>query len=163
MKDQNTALDLALERQLKAPPAKVWRALTEPDLLRQWFAPRPWRVTDVTLDPRPGGRVHLRMAGPDDEPEDCVAEPDDTGGCVLIAEPERRLAWTDALSEGFRPKPAPGFMTADIRLDADGGGTLYRVRVLHKDGADAEKHREMGFDQGWGTCAAQLDEIAQTL
>ncbi len=164
MKDVNDSLDLTLERRLKAPPAKVWRAMTEPDLMKQWFAPRPWRVTHVAIDPQPGGEFHLKMAGPNDEPEDCLAEPgaEDDRGCVLVAEPERRLVWTDSVGPGFRPRGS-GFMTADIRLSADGDGTLYSVRVLHKDGADRDKHREMGFEDGWGTCASQLDEVASRL
>ncbi len=165
MKDSDDSLDLTLERRLKAPPAKVWRAMTEPELLKQWFAPRPWRVTDVSVDPRPGGAFHLKMAGPDDEPEECLADPADAAddrGCVLVAEPERRLVWTDSMGPEFRPKGS-GFMTADIRLAPDGDGTRYSVRVLHKDGADRDRHREMGFEDGWGTCASQLDEVAPGL
>lgn len=162
MKDLNNDLDLMLERRLAAPPAKVWRALTEPELLKQWFAPKPWRTVEVAIDPRPGGRFFTRMAGPGGEAEECAAEGSEAGGCVLVAELGRRLVWTDALSEGFRPNPS-AFMTADISLEPDGNGTLYRVRVLHKDGADRERHREMGFAEGWGTCADQLGELVRGL
>ncbi len=162
MKDLNENLDLVLERQLKAPPAKVWRALTEPELLKQWFAPRPWRITEVALELHPGGRFHTRMVGPDGEAEDCVTDPETDAGCVLLVEPERRLVWTDGLAAGFRPVPG-GFMTADMRLAPSGGGTDYRVLVLHKDADDRKRHLEMGFESGWGTVAAQLDEVACAL
>lgn len=162
MKDMNDKLDLVLERRLKAPPAKVWRALTEPELLKQWFAPRPWRTVEAEIDPRPGGRFHTRMVGPEGEAEACVSDDEAAAGCILVAETERRLVWTDALGEGFRPTGS-AFMTADIRLEPDGEGTLYRVLVLHKDGADREKHREMGFEEGWGACADQLDALTQEL
>ncbi|MDG4830956.1 SRPBCC family protein [Solwaraspora sp. WMMD1047] len=42
---------LRIERRLGHPPAKVWRALTEPDELRHWFP------AEVRLEPRAGGRI----------------------------------------------------------------------------------------------------------
>jgi uncharacterized protein YndB with AHSA1/START domain len=156
-------LDLTLERRMAASPANVWRCMTEPELMKQWFAPRPWRVVNVEIDPRPGGRFYLKMQGPDGEDEECIDEnPDAEAGCVLAAEPERRLVWTDGLGPEFRPKGA-GFMTAELTLAPDGDGTHYRVRVLHKNREDRDRHEEMGFSDGWATCAAQLEEVAASL
>ena len=33
--------DLVLERTLNAPRDLVWKAWTDPNLLKQWFAPKP--------------------------------------------------------------------------------------------------------------------------
>ena len=161
--DAASGLDLVLERRMRASPANVWRAMTEPELLKQWFAPRPWRVVDVRLDPRPGGTFRLKMQGPNGEAEECIDEgADDDAGCVLVVEAGRRLVWTDGLGPDFRPK-GTGFLTADLTLVPDGDGTLYRAHVLHKDKADRDKHEEMGFFDGWNTCAAQLEEVAAAL
>lgn len=35
--------ELMLTRIIDAPPAKVYRAWTEPELMKQWFAPCPLR------------------------------------------------------------------------------------------------------------------------
>jgi uncharacterized protein YndB with AHSA1/START domain len=83
-------------------------------------------------------------------------------GCVLVAEPERRLVWTDAIGPGFRPR-SDGFMTADITMRAVEGGTLYRAFVLHKSDEDRRRHEEMGFFEGRGACLTQLDDLARTL
>ena len=40
--------NLILERVIDAPREKVFRAWTNPELMKEWFAPKPW----TTLGPR---------------------------------------------------------------------------------------------------------------
>ena len=154
-------LDLVLERTLNAPRDLVWRALTETELLKRWFAPRPYEISEFELDLRPGGIFRMRMVGPDGF---------DTGhgnpGCVLEVVERERLAWTSALGPGFRPaemgEGCESFpMTAVMTLaDAGEAKTFYRAVALHKSEADRDTHAQMGFHEGWGTCATQLEELA---
>lgn len=57
--------DLVLTRIIDAPPEKVFKACTEPELLKQWFAPLPWTTPVVEIDLRPGGSNLIVMRGPD--------------------------------------------------------------------------------------------------
>ena len=42
----NPDLDLVLERTVSVAPERVWAAWTEPELLKQWFTPAPWKTVD---------------------------------------------------------------------------------------------------------------------
>ena len=157
-------LDLVLERTIDAPINLVWEAYTNPEHLKQWFAPKPYRISELDMDLRPGGIFRIRMEGPDGF---------DTGhgnaGCVLEVVEGKKLAWTSALGPEFRPaemgEGCESFpMTAVVSFaDAGGGKTLYRAVALHRNEADRDAHEKMGFNDGWGKCAEQLEELARTL
>ncbi|SNS32668.1 SRPBCC family protein [Antarctobacter heliothermus] len=154
------ALDLRLDRLIQASPARVWRCWTEPDLLRQWFAPKPVETVEAVIDPRPGGRCFTVMRIPDmgDMPGE---------GCFLVAEPDRRLVWTNTMQAGFRPVTldAPGSFafSVEITLSPEGDGCRYIATVRHADAAGCKIHADMGFEGGWGTAARQMEALAQTL
>lgn len=55
-------------------------------------------------------------------------------------------------------------ITCYVRLaDAPDGGTRMIWGARHWKGEDAKAHLEMGFEQGWGAAADQLEELAQSI
>jgi len=57
--------ELVVETDLDADPAKVWRALTEPELLGAWLLPTPGEIDCTLLEAEPGRRLRYgwREAG----------------------------------------------------------------------------------------------------
>jgi uncharacterized protein YndB with AHSA1/START domain len=146
-------LDLELVRETDVAPELVWRAWTEPELLVQWFTPKPWETPVAEVDLRPGGRFRTVMRGPD-------GEENDNTGCFLEVVPNERLVWTAALGPGFRPQPGPLPFTAIIELErTPTGGTKYRAIAMHQDPDGRKTHDEMGFQEGWGAVFDQLVEL----
>jgi uncharacterized protein YndB with AHSA1/START domain len=148
MTDFNPHTDLKLERTTDVAPAQIWAAWTEPERLKQWFAPKPWTTSACTIDLRVGGECTTTMRSPEGQ------EFPNTG-CYLEIVPERKLVFTDALSGGFRPTEKP-FFTAAITLEPHGTGTKYTVIAKHKDAAARQTHEDMGFQTGWGQCFDQM-------
>lgn len=150
----NPELDLKLERTVDVPPEFIWKGWTDPTMLKQWFTPAPWKTTDCSIDLRPGGEFRTVMEGPNGEKMDNT-------GCYLEVVENRKLVWTDAMMENFRPKLEPNecfmrFFTAFVILQPAGGGTKYTAIAVHADAESKRKHEEIGFHQGWSAALDQL-------
>ena len=148
--------ELVLARIIDATPDKVYRAWTEAELLKQWFAPAPFATPTAELDVRPGGGNLIVMRGPDG------AEMPNRGVYLEVV-PNEKLVFTDAFTSGWEPSEKP-FMTVILTFAPEPGGkTRYVVRVRHGSVADRETHEKMGFHVGWGICADQLAAVAAGL
>jgi uncharacterized protein YndB with AHSA1/START domain len=147
--------DLVIDRILRAPRAALWRCWSEPELLRRWFCPEPWRVSEAQMELRPGGRFRTVMNGPNGEVVDST-------GVYLDVVAGGRLVFTDAFVKAWEPSQKP-FMTATITLAEVAGGTRYVARAAHWSEADRKAHEEMGFMEGWGKVAEQLEAAAASL
>lgn len=147
--------ELILTRLIDAPREKLYRCWTEPTLMKQWFAPKPYETPVVETDVRPGGATLIVMRGPDgqDMPN---------RGIYLEVVPNERLVFTDAFTEAWQPSAKP-FMTVILTFEKQGDKTLYTARVRHWTVEDREAHEKMGFHVGWGICTDQLAALAATL
>lgn len=152
----STGHDLVLTRVFDAPRDKVFRAWTEPKLIKQWFAPLPWTVSGAQTDPRPGGTALVVMRDPEgnDHPSQ---------GVYLEVVENERLVFTDAYTSAWEPSPKP-FMTVILTFEEEPGGkTKYTARARHWNAEDRATHEEMGFHEGWGQCADQLAELLKKI
>lgn len=150
------AHDLIITRTLRAPRQALWRAWSDPDLLKEWWCPKPWTTEVKAFDLRPGGAFHTLMRGP----EGGVS---DNPGCFLEVVPQSRIVMTSMLPADWRPATPWLGMTAIITMEDDGAGCRYTARVMHPDEATRANHEKMGFFEGWGTVITQLEAFAQTL
>ena len=147
--------DLHISRLIKAPRAAIWRAWSTPEHLAKWWIPAPIECQVIKLDLHPGGGFETRMreGGGDFQPH--------VDACFLDIVPERRLVFTTALTEGWRPAEPWLTLTAIMTFEPEGDGTRYAARVLHKSEADARNHKDMGFYAGWGTAIEQLAKLVE--
>jgi uncharacterized protein YndB with AHSA1/START domain len=150
-----TDRELVLTRIIDAPREKVFRAWTEPELLKQWFAPLPFTTPIAEVELRPGGAnlIVMRDAQGNDMPN---------RGVYLEVVKNERLVFTNAYTKAWEPSEKP-LMTAILTFEDMDGKTRYTARVLHWTVADREAHEKMGFHQGWGQCTDQLEALVAKL
>ena len=147
-------LDFAIERFIDAPARLVWEALTEPEHLKEWYMPKGlgFRVSRTEMDVRPGGIFSIDIAGEDGKEFPNL-------GCFLDVVPMERLVWTSMLFPGYRPAVFDDIpITAIVTMAAVGTGTRYVFTALHRDEADFEKNKALGFYQGTEIAVGQFVE-----
>ena len=147
-------LDLVLERIVEVKPEQVWKAWTQPEHIKKWFTPAPWKTIECTIDLRPGGIFHTTMQSPE-------GQTFPNAGCFLEIVPNKKLVWTSALHPGYRPMPKPEngagiLMTAIILMEPHAKGTKYTAIAMHSNPEDCASHKQMGFHEGWGKALDQL-------
>ena len=147
--------ELTLTRLIAVPREKVYRAWTEPELLKRWFAPSPYTTPHAELDVRSGGSNFIVMRDPDgnDMPLRSV---------YLEVVKNELIVFTDAFTEAWLPSEKP-FFTGIITFEDEDGKTRYTARARHWSEADCKAHEDMGFHEGWGLCAEQLAAVAAKL
>ncbi|MBL0936997.1 MAG: SRPBCC family protein [Rhizobiaceae bacterium] len=150
-----TEHELVLTRLLDAPRDTLYRCWTDAELLPKWFVPAPWTIAKTEVDPRPGGRSFIVMRDPDGN-----EYPND--GVYLEVVPNEKIVFTDAYTAGWVPSQKP-FFTGIVTFADEGGKTRYTARARHWRAEDKEAHEKMGFHEGWGVCADQLEALAKTL
>ncbi|TQV78044.1 polyketide cyclase [Exilibacterium tricleocarpae] len=147
--------DLTVSRIIKAPPSTVWKAWKEPVHFVKWWAPAPIVTICKKHEFHPGGAFDTVM-----RMEDGTEHGGE--GCFLEVIENQRIVFTDALRGGWRPNES-SFFSAIITLEEHPEGTKYTATALHKNDADRQKHADMGFLDGWGTCIEQLGRVAESL
>jgi uncharacterized protein YndB with AHSA1/START domain len=149
-------LDLQIDRLIRAPRARVWKAWTDPLDLARWWLPAPTHCRVDQLDVVAGGAFVTSMS------EDGVTFVAHLDACFVVVETGERIVFTNALDSRLRPSnPAPIAMTAEITLRDHPKGTDYRALVRHADPTSRARHEQLGFADGWGTVTAQLAAISE--
>jgi uncharacterized protein YndB with AHSA1/START domain len=147
--------ELVLDRLIDAPREKVYRCWTDPELLVQWFTPKPWTTKSAEIDVRPGGRSLVVMADPEGNE---YPNP----GIYLDVVPNEKIVFTDAFTAAWEPAER-AFFVCELTFADEGGKTRYIARAKHWNADAKAEHEKMGFHEGWGQCADQLEELAKTL
>lgn len=148
--------ELVLTRIIDATAEKLFDCWTQPELIKQWFAPAPWSTPAAETDLRAGGASKITMRSP--EGQDFP-----NSGIYLEVIPGKKIVFTDAFTSAWTPSAKPFFVGTITFEDVGGGKTRYTARAAHWTQEDCDAHEKMGFHEGWGLCATQLAALAQTI
>jgi uncharacterized protein YndB with AHSA1/START domain len=140
--------ELVLTRIINAPREKVYRAWTDPVLLKQWFAPLPWTTPAAELDVRPGGANLIVMRNPEGN------EFPNRGVYLEVVENER-LVFTDAYTRAWEPSEKP-FMTVIVTFEDVGGKTRYTACARHWTALTARRTKRWAFTKAGDSAPTSL-------
>jgi uncharacterized protein YndB with AHSA1/START domain len=138
-----TKPSLTLKRRIKATPAQVFSAWTDPQKIARWFGPAGIDndLLLAEMDVRPGGRYRLRFTGLDGEYHE-------VGGIYREVVPDTRLVFSWA----WHSTPERQSLVT-VTVAKDGDGTLL---TLHHEQFFDEKARA-GHEQGWTGTLEKLE------
>jgi uncharacterized protein YndB with AHSA1/START domain len=143
----STMADPRIEREvvIDAPVEVVWRTITEPDQIRQWFADR------VELEVKPGGRGYLGFG--------------DQGGPVVVeaVDPLTRFSFRWNHPVGEEPVAGNSVLVEFTLVPVGGQRTLLRVvesghQLLAWNQEEKERYAEE-HSGGWGTFLDRLNTL----
>lgn len=124
---------VTLVRRIKASPAKVWAAITQPEQMILWWGPDAGPTLSAEADVRPGGRfsvVFRLLNGQEHNPT----------GLYQEVVPEKKLVFTWDLPGAPEPKSLVTF-----RLEPRDGGTELTLIHEHLPDEDARQSHETGW------------------
>jgi uncharacterized protein YndB with AHSA1/START domain len=117
---------------IAASPAQVWRALTEPALMKGWMA-----------DPKVGVEIETTWAeGSPIRVTGFHVARFENRGVVERFEPERRLRYTHLSSLSKLPDVPESYAAVEFRLQPAGDGTELTIKVSHFATESIFKHLE---------------------
>lgn len=149
-KETNT---VHVKKEFAAQSDLVWDAFTKPELLDQWWAPKPWLAKTKSMEFKEGGRRIYAMCGPEGEVHWALAE-------YTFILPKTNFRYSDAFcdEEGNISYEVP---RSDWNLDfADqGNSTVVNIVIQYKTLADLETIISYGFKEGFTMAMNNLDEI----
>ena len=145
---------ILITREFAAPRANVWRAYTEPELIKRWWAGRKGTVTSVVLDLRVGGGWRYVMTA------NVGFEVAFHGEFREIDAPSR-LVNTEAFEGAPDPEGTAGLVT--VTLTERDGRTYLEALCEYPDKAVRDIVVDSGMESGMQESYDALEEIAATL
>jgi len=111
--------EVVLEREVPFARELVWKAITDPEHMKQWWGPDGFKIEGVSLDLRVGGTWIFDMIGPDGTrfPNHSVFK---------VVDPPSRLVFDHGDGERV-------WFLATIDLQATAKGTLVTLRHVFPD------------------------------
>ena len=153
--------EVQVTRSFKAPRALVYRAYTEPKLVRRWLlGPPGWSMPICEMDVRVGGRYRWRWRSDEDGKEFGFS------GTFREVQPPARLVHTEAYDPGTVADGYPG-NEAIVTVTFSDEGTRTTMTTLIDFGSKEAREAAMatgmtdGMEQSYQLLDRLLDEPAR--
>ncbi len=148
-KENNTVY---IKREFNANLELVWEAWTNPEILDQWWAPKPYTSKTKYMDFKVGGRRFYAMVSP---------EGTEVGWQIQAynsISPKTNFKFLSAFADKDENLNLPG-SNWDLNFSEQNGKTTVHISIYNESRERMEKMIEMGFKEGFAMGLQQLDEL----
>jgi uncharacterized protein YndB with AHSA1/START domain len=142
---------VVVTRHFAAPPERVYRAHTEPGLIRQWMlGPDGWAMPVCINEARPGGQIRYEWS-------DGKGAGFFLTGEYVELQPFSRIVHVERM---HLPDPTPD-NRVETRFEADGSGTLMTMRMTLPNSETRAAMLASGMEHGMAASYDRLEQLAQ--
>jgi uncharacterized protein YndB with AHSA1/START domain len=152
----NKATKTALiNREFDADLSLVWDAFTKPEILDQWWAPKPFLSKTKAMDFEVGGRRFYAMVSPEGQEHWSIQK-------YSSISPKTNFKFLNAFADENENPQLPG-SEWDLTFTEQNGKTKVSVSIYNESLERMEKMIEMGFKEGFTMTLNELSNLLLTL
>ena len=144
-----------ITREFDAELSLVWDAFTKPEILDQWWAPKPWASKTKIMDFKVGGRRFYAMVSPEGEERWLLQQ-------FTSISPKTNFKMSSAFADKDENPELPG-SEWDHTFSEQSGTTKVSIAIYNESLERMEKQIEMGFKEGFTMTLNYLAELLTTL
>jgi uncharacterized protein YndB with AHSA1/START domain len=141
---------LVVKRHFAAPPEEVYRAHTDPDIIREWMlGPEGWSMPVCLVEAKPGGKIRYEWLN------------SKGGGFFLTGEfieldPPRRIVHVERM---HMPAPTPDNHVVTT-FEPEGAGTLMTMRMSLPNAEARKAMLASGMEHGMEASYVRLERVS---
>ena len=144
-----------ITKEFDAELSLVWDAFTKPELLDQWWAPKPFMSKTVKMDFREGGRRFYAMVSPEGYEGWQIQD-------YTSISPKTNFKYLSVFADKDENPNLPG-SNWDLNFTEHNGITKVSITIYNESRERMEKMIEMGFKEGFTMTLTELGNILPTL
>lgn len=142
---------VSITKEFDAERDLVWDAYTKPELLDQWWAPRPFASRTKVMEFREGGRRFYAMVSPEGQERWAVQR-------YTSITPKTNFKFVNAFADENENPELPG-SDWDLNFSEQDGKTKVHISIYNESLERLERMIEMGFKEGFTMTLGQLTEL----
>ncbi len=150
-----TAKTVFITREFDAELSLVWDAFTNPEILDQWVAPKPWASKTKYMDFKVGGKRFYAMVSPEGLERWAIQE-------YTSITPKTNFKMYNAFADKDENLELPG-SEWDYNFSEHNGITKVSITIFNESLARMEKMIEMGFTEGFKMSMTNLEDLLAAL
>ena len=149
------AQTVTITKEFAAELSLVWGAYTKPELLDQWWAPKPFLSRTKVMDFEVGGRRFYAMVTPEGAERWAVQK-------YTSITPKTNFKFFNAFADADENLELPG-SDWNLNFTEQDGTTTVHISIYNESLERLEKMVEMGFQQGFTMTLNYLEELLAKL